>query len=85
MVWFLQNYKKRYFHSSPVVKNLSSNEGDMDLIPGQKIKILPATGQISPCATTTESLRYGACKQQWKILPAATGSGVDRGESKDPR
>ena len=56
--------QKRYFHNGTLVKNLPSNEGDMDSIPGQKIKILPATGQLSPCATTAESLRYGACMQQ---------------------
>ena len=74
MAWFLQNYKKRYFHSGPVVKNLPSNEGYMDSIPGQKIKILPATGQLSPFATTMEALCYEACMQQWKILPAAIKS-----------
>ena len=37
-----------------MVKNLPSNAGDVGSIPGQGTKIPHATGQLSPCATTTE-------------------------------
>ena len=36
------------------VENLPSNAKDMGSIPGQGIKILHVTGQLSPCATTRE-------------------------------
>ena len=36
------------FLGSPVVKNQSSNAGNVDLIPGQGIKIPQASGQLSP-------------------------------------
>ena len=41
----------------PVVKNPPYNAGDMGSIPGQGTKIPHATGQLSPCATTTELAR----------------------------
>ena len=43
------------FPGSPVVKNPSSNAGDMGLIPGQGTKISYATEQLSLCAKTRES------------------------------
>ena len=45
------------FPGGPVVKNLTSNVGDMDLILGQGTKISYAAGQLSLCTTTTEPLR----------------------------
>ena len=39
-----QKEKDRDFPSGPVVKNLPSNAGDVDLIPGQGTKIPHATG-----------------------------------------
>ena len=44
----------RDFPGGPVVKNLLSNAGDTDLIPGQGTKIPHAMGQLSPCVTTRE-------------------------------
>ena len=44
----------RDFPVGPVVKNPSSNAGDMGLIPGQGTKIPHAAGQLSPHAATTE-------------------------------
>ena len=38
----------------PAVKNLPSNAGDTSLIPGGGTKISQATGQLNPCASTTE-------------------------------
>ena len=38
------------FPGGPVVKNLPCNTGDMGSILGQRIKILHATEQLSPCA-----------------------------------
>ena len=38
-------------------KNLPSSAEDTGLIPGRGTKILHATGQLSPCATTTELVR----------------------------
>ena len=40
--------KTRYFSSDPVVENLLSNAGDMDLIPGLGTKTPHASGQLSP-------------------------------------
>ena len=42
------------FPGSPVVKNLPSNAGDTDSIPGQGTKIPHAVGQLSPCTATIE-------------------------------
>ena len=42
------------FPGGPVVKNLSSNAGDVGLIPGWGTKIPHAVGQLSPRATTIE-------------------------------
>ena len=49
--------KTGYFPGGPVVKNLPSNAGDAGSIPGQGTKIPHATGQLSPCAATTELAR----------------------------
>ena len=50
------HYKKynRDFPGGPVVKNLPSNAGDAGSIPGHGTETPHATGQLSPCATTTE-------------------------------
>ena len=42
------------FPGGPVVKNLPSDAGDMGSIPGRGTTIPHATGQLSPCTTTTE-------------------------------
>ena len=39
----------------PVVKNPPSSAGGMGLIPGWGTEILHVSGQLSLCATTTES------------------------------
>ena len=44
------------FSGGPVVKNLPSNARDMGSIPGQRTKIPHALGQLSPCATITETV-----------------------------
>ena len=46
------------FPGGPVVKNPPSNAGNAGLIPGWGTKILHVTGQLSPCATTTEPACY---------------------------
>ena len=48
------NNQPRDFPSVPVVKNLSSNVGDMRLIPGRGIKVPHDAGQLSPRATSKE-------------------------------
>ena len=58
----------RDFPGGPVVKNLPSNAGDAGLIPGQGTKIPRATGQLSPCATTTEL----ACLNKRARMPQTT-------------
>ena len=40
-----------------MVKNLPSNAGDVDSIPGERTKIPHAMGQLRLYAATTESLR----------------------------
>ena len=42
--------------SGPVVKNLSSNAGDVGSIPGRGTKIPHAMGQLNRYATTTEPM-----------------------------
>ena len=49
------------FPGSPVVENMPSDAGDPGSIPGQVTKILHASGQLSPCDTTTEP----ACSTAW--------------------
>ena len=39
----------------PVVTNMSSNAGDMGLIPGSRTKIPHVLGRLSPHAITTET------------------------------
>ena len=43
-----------------MVKNLPSNAGDAGSIPGRGTKIPHATGQLNPCAATTEPVHSGA-------------------------
>ena len=53
---------RRDFPGAPVAENLPCNAGDMGSIPGGGTKIPHATGQLSPCATTTEAqVRYSLC------------------------
>ena len=49
-----QNKHGRDFPGGPVVKNPSCNAADADSVPGQEAKTLHASGQLSPCTTTTE-------------------------------
>ena len=46
------------FPGGPGVKNPPANVEDRGLIPSQGTKILCATGQLSPCAATTEPERH---------------------------
>ena len=55
--------------AGPVVKNLPSNAGDAGSISGRGTKIPRAAGQLSPCATTTELTRPGACAPQLERSP----------------
>ena len=55
-----------------MVKNLPSNAGDAGSSPGQSGKIPHATGQLSPCATTTETARSRARASQLESLHAPT-------------
>ena len=66
--WFLNFFKKlnfRDFPTGPVVKNLPSNAGDADSIPGQGTKIPHATGWLRLHATARED-----CVPQWETLHA---------------
>ena len=45
----------RDFPGDPVVKNLPSNAGDTDSIPGQGTKISHVVGQLSLCSATREA------------------------------
>ena len=63
------------FPGGPGVKNPPPNAGDAGLILGRGTKIPHATGQLSPCATTTELVRSGALTPQLERGPhAATKS-----------
>ena len=46
------------FPGGPVVKNPSSNGGDVGLVPGQGTKIPHASGQLSPRYATTEHVGH---------------------------
>ena len=46
------------FSGDPVVKNLPSNAGDMDLIPDWGTKILHASGQLNLHATSREKKNH---------------------------
>ena len=48
------------FPGGPMVKNLPSSAGDAGSIPDRGTKIPLATGQLSPCAATTEPAHSGA-------------------------
>ena len=50
----------RDFTGGPGVKNLPAKAADMGLILGLRTKILPASGQLSPCTTPVEPLHSGA-------------------------
>ena len=54
----------RDFPGGPVVKNPPYNAGDAGSIPGGGTGIPHAAEQQSPCATTTEPTRPGACVPQ---------------------
>ena len=55
----------RDFPGGSVVKNLLSNAGDVGLIPGQGARIPHATEQLSPCATTRQSM----CRNERSHVP----------------
>ena len=53
----LKNEESQWnFPGGPVVRNLPSNAKDTGLTPGQGPKVPDAAGQLSPHATTTETL-----------------------------
>ena len=52
-----------------MVKNPPSNTGDVGSIPGRGTKIPHATGELSPCAATTEPTRSGARMPQLERSP----------------
>ena len=54
----------RDFSGGPGVKNLPSNSGDVDSVPGWGTKIPLAKGQISPHSATIEPMRPEACTPQ---------------------
>ena len=65
----------RDFSGGPGVKNLPSNAGDMDSIPGWGTKIPLVKGQISPHSATVEPTCSEACTPQlegnlehWRVL-----------------
>ena len=61
------------FLGGPVVKNLSSNTGDVDSIPDWGMKIPHATGQLNPYATTAEPTRIAreVVRCNWRSLHTA--------------
>ena len=61
MTEYLKKDKGRDFSGGLVVKNLSSNAGDMDSILGGRTKIPHAEGQLNPCAVTTEPSQACCC------------------------
>ena len=60
-----------HFSGGPVVKNLSSNEGDTGSIPRQGTKIPHAAGLPRPRAATTEPAHSGARVPQLERSPHA--------------
>ena len=71
----LKNYSNRWdFPGGLAVKNLPSNAGDAGSIPGWGTKIPHASGQLSPCTTTTELVCHN---QSWHAAtPGPTHSGA---------
>ena len=67
----LRNSLLRDFSGGPVVKNPPSNAGDESSIPGRETKIPHATGQLSPCAATTEHTHSRAHVPQLEGSPRA--------------
>ena len=55
VIYHLLTVWSTHFPGGPGVKNLPANAKEMGLIPGWGAKIPCAVGQLSPCATTTES------------------------------
>ena len=47
-----------------MVKNPTSSAGDAGSIPGQGTKIPHASGQLSPCAATTEPARRALTREK---------------------
>ena len=68
-----------------MVKNPPSNTGDVCLIPGWGTKIPDATGQLTPCATTTEltCLNGRACVPQ-TTEPMRSGACTPHLERENP-
>ena len=54
----------RDFPGGPVVENSPCSAGDTGLMPGQGRSHIPATGQLSPCATINEACVLRACAPQ---------------------
>ena len=53
----------------PVVMNPPANAGDVGSIPGRGTKIPHASGQLSPCAITTEAHVLRVLEQQQEKSP----------------
>ena len=56
MEMFVQDHILRDFPGGPVVKNLPSNAGDAGSIPGRRSEMSHDTGQLNPCAVTSEPM-----------------------------
>ena len=59
------------FPGGPVVKNPPANTGDMGSIPGQGTRVPHAVEQLSPSATTRESLCCNERSCMWQLRPKA--------------
>ena len=66
-----QKREERDFPGSPVVKNPPSKAEDASVTPGQRTKILHASGQVSLCNTTRER----SCPQKTKWSQKKNGVG----------
>ena len=64
--------QQRDFPGSSMVKNPPGNAGDTGSIPGWGTKIPRALEQLSPCATTRESVRHEERAWVPQLRPDAT-------------
>ena len=55
------------FSGGPVVKNLPSNGGNLDSVPGRETKIPHAKGQLSSHATTKEPTHHKEYPVYYKL------------------
>ena len=59
----------RDFPGGPVVKNPPCNAEDGGLIPGWGTKMPRASGQLSPCAPTTEPYHHNERSRMMQLRP----------------